>query len=91
MARVIGDAAITTRAARARLKVRKEPYWRGLDVDLHLGYRAAKYGGEWLIRFVGKAKYERRVIGKADDELAADALDYAAACRRAAVRYMHKS
>ncbi len=87
MARVIGDAAITTRAARARLKVRKEPYWRGLDVNLHLGYRAAKHGGEWIIRFAGKAKYERKVIGKADDELAADALDYAAACRRGRETY----
>jgi integrase len=50
MARTVRDAKLDTRAARLRLQVRPEPYWRSLERGLALGYRRRANGGTWLAR-----------------------------------------
>jgi len=79
MARVLKDAAITTRAARSRLAIGL--HWRGIDPDVHLGYRKGKAGGTWVARWRGADGYRQKSIGTADDVLVIGTLDYAAAIR----------
>jgi integrase len=59
MARVLRDAAIGSREARSRLKVRGKPYWRLIEPGLHLGYRRlAGRPGTWCVRrYVGEQVY----------------------------------
>ena len=73
MARTVRDAKLETRAARERLPVHHEPYWRAIVRGSHLGYRKGKRGGVWLARFrPDGGKYVKRSLGKADDILDAD-------------------
>lgn len=74
MARKIQDRALDTRAARMRLSVRGEPYWRALDAGLALGYRRNKRHGVWIARRWDSAseRSHESAIGKADDILDAD-------------------
>jgi integrase len=66
------DARIETRDARARLKPKKEPYWRQIHRGLAVGYYKGARGGSWTIRrTVGKKKFHQR-IGLADDYADAD-------------------
>jgi hypothetical protein len=57
MARKVRDAALDSREARRKLKVRGRPYWRAIGKGLHLGYRriANKDGTWWRRAFVGGA------------------------------------
>ena len=50
MARTVRDAKLDTRAARLRLGIRPEPYWRTLEKGLAIGYRRRTNGGTWLAR-----------------------------------------
>jgi hypothetical protein len=50
MARTVRDAKLDTRAARLRLAIRPEPYWRTIEKGLALGYRRRASGGTWLTR-----------------------------------------
>jgi hypothetical protein len=50
MARTLQDAQIGSRAARFRLKQRREPYWRSLSEGVGLGYRRGAKGGTWVGR-----------------------------------------
>ena len=50
MARTVRDAKLDTRAARLRLEIRPEPYWRAFEKGLALGYRRRANGGTWLAR-----------------------------------------
>ena len=45
MARTVRDANLETRTARLRLRIRSEPYWRGLEKGFALGYRRRGKGG----------------------------------------------
>lgn len=74
MGRVTEDVAITSRAAREKLPVRHEPYWRGIEGGLALGYRKGARGGSWLARLQEEGRYRKEAIGKADDALSADGL-----------------
>jgi integrase len=68
MARTVRDAALETRTARVRLKPNGQPYYRGLEPGLHLGYRKPRAGaGKWLARLNVDGKYSYRPIGTADD------------------------
>jgi integrase len=84
-------AAITTPEARAKLVVRRAPYFKELvRGELHLGYRRNVGGGTWVARrnavkrerIAGTdewttGRYETRVIGDADDKSSSsEALDY---------------
>ena len=71
MSKVLNEAPITTRNARAKLA--PGVHWRSIDPDTHLGYRRAAHGGRWLVRwYKGNGKYAQEPIGTADDTLDAD-------------------
>ena len=74
MARTVRDTNLETRAARLRLALRRNPYWRSLESGLHLGYRRTKIGGgTWVARrFLGDGKYAECGLGLADDLQDAD-------------------
>ena len=74
MARIIRDAALETRTARARLEPSGQPYYRAIEHGLHLGYRKPLMGaGKWLARHnVGNGRYRLHKVGVADDRSDAD-------------------
>lgn len=73
MPRTATDANITTRAARDRLAVRHEPYWRSIDAGAALGYRRGQTAGVWMARLAKPGGgYAKVALGRADDSLAAD-------------------
>ncbi len=68
MARTVRDAKLDTRAARLRLRIRPEPYWRTLEKGFALGYRRRAIGGTWLARrWAATGKYVEHKIAAADD------------------------
>ena len=75
MPRATIDAAITTRAARCGLDPRPEPYLRGIEAGVALGYRRAARGGTWLARVLTVKGYREGRLGRADDNLPADGAD----------------
>lgn len=57
-------------------------HWRGLDPDIHLGYRKGKRGGRWLVRwYTGDQQYQQGTIGTADDLIAEGNLSFEEASR----------
>src|SRR3954454_14903203 len=95
MARTVRDAALETRAARARLKPQGKPYYRTLDEGLHLGYRKGATGGKWVVRhYVGDETYTVETIATADDAADADGvaiLNYRQAQTKARERMVHRA
>lgn len=87
MARTIQEASIQSRAARARLPARVEPYYRSLQRGLALGYRRGIRGGSWLARMRDPVhdRYTETKIGPADDagEKTVQGLSYDEAAQRA--------
>ncbi len=68
MARTVRDARLDTRAARLRLGIRPEPYWRTLEKGLALGYRRRANGGTWLARrWAATGGYVEHKIATTDD------------------------
>lgn len=80
MARRIKDATLDSRAARAKLQPRGEPYYRAVERGVHLGYRRrANAAGTWLVRAFTGTAYRADRLGIADDRSDADGvtvLDY---------------
>jgi integrase len=80
MARTVRDTNLETRNARLRLRIRAEPYWRGLEKGFFLGYRRRASGGTWLARRrLADGGYAERRISNTDDLQDADGvavLDY---------------
>jgi integrase len=82
MPRSVADAPLTTRAARERLVVRHQPYWRGIEAGAAIGFRKGKMGGVWMVRVQDASAgggYRYSTLGSADDALKADGvkvLDY---------------
>jgi hypothetical protein len=73
MARTLQDAKLDTRAARLRLKKRREPYWRSLSEGLAVGYRKGTKGGTWIARHYSTEHGRRfHAIGTAEDITDAD-------------------
>jgi integrase len=80
--RRVRNAKIETRSSRLKLPPSRNPYWTSLAEGLHLGYDR----GKWIVRFyLGKVewqyrgkettrRYEKKVIGTADDYGDADGL-----------------
>ena len=83
MARTLVESPITTRASRSSLT--KGTYWRGIDKDIHLGYRKSRRGGVWLVRWYTHRNrcYKRIDLGVADDILNEGTLDFNAAVKAA--------
>ena len=86
MPRMVKDARIETRAARARIAVADsvrskghEPQWRAIGEGEHLGYRKEKHGGKWIVRYRKHGAYVKKLLGKGDGAREADGasvLDY---------------
>lgn len=81
MAKTLTEARITGRADRKRLGAGL--HWRGIDPEVHLGYRKGKRGGVWLVRWYVAGSYRQRKLGTADDEISEGTLDYQAAVKAA--------
>jgi hypothetical protein len=75
MARTLQDAKLDTRAARQRLKERREPYWRSISEGLGIGYRKGAKGGTWIARHYSD-EFGRRFqsLGTSDDVTDADGI-----------------
>jgi hypothetical protein len=74
MPRTISDAPLTTRAARERLPVRHQPYWRRIDAGAAIGYRKGSTGGVWIVRIADPTAgggYRQATLGRADNALKA--------------------
>lgn len=83
MAKTLKEAQITTRNARSKLPS-GVIHWKGIDPDVHIGYRKGKRGGGgWLVRWRNGVGYRQKPLGTADDEIAEGTLDYNAAVRAA--------
>ncbi len=69
MARAVRNAKPSTRSARTRLPIRREPYWTAISEGCALGYRSGTKGGTWIGKFrndeTGQRQYE--ALGAADD------------------------
>lgn len=76
MARTVRNSKIDTRSARAKLAIRREPYWTVISGGCAIGYRRGAKAGTWIARFrdgeAGKQHYE--ALGAADDACDADGL-----------------
>jgi integrase len=81
MAKTLIEAPLTTRNARAGLATGL--HWRGIDPEVHLGYRKGKRGGVWLVRWRNGTGYRQERVGTADDEIKEDTLDFNAAVKAA--------
>jgi integrase len=82
MAKTLTEAKVTGRSERKRLPL--GVHWRGIDPNVHLGYRKGKRGGVWLVRwYVGEGRYRQQPLGTADDELSEGTLDFNGAVRAA--------
>jgi len=70
MARVSSDLRLQDRAARARLRVRNNPYWRMVCEGQHLGYRKGARAGTWVARYRppgSEGNGRKHSLGVADD------------------------
>jgi integrase len=87
MARLVRDAQLETRTARARLPINPKPFFRRLEIGFHLGYRRLSNGGTWIARrFAHDRRYRESRLGVADDHQDADGvfvLNYAQAQKAA--------
>ncbi|MBF0678558.1 MAG: tyrosine-type recombinase/integrase [Devosia sp.] len=79
MAKTLKEAPITTRNARKELP--QGIHWRGIDPEVHLGYRKGARGGVWLVRWRNGVGYKQMKLGTADDEIAVGTLDFQAATK----------
>ena len=71
MSKVLTEAPLTTRNARAKLATGS--HWRAIDPDTHLGYRKGVRGGRWLVRWYQReGGYQQRTLATADDAFDAD-------------------
>jgi integrase len=73
MARTLRDSKLDTRSARAKLKTRREPYWRSISEGLAIGFRKGAKGGTWIARHYAPELGRRyQALGTADDVADAD-------------------
>lgn len=73
MAKTVRERNIESKTARAKLRASGKPYWRSIDIGLHIGYRKGVRGGRWVMRrYLGSEEYEVQTIGTADDNQDAD-------------------
>lgn len=79
MAKTLKEAPLTTRSARDKLP--EGLHWRGIDPEVHLGYRKGKRGGVWLVRWRNGVGYRQERLGTADDQIAEGTLTYADAVK----------
>lgn len=68
MARTSSNPRIVNRTGRAKLAVRRDPYWHLIAESQHLGYRRMEQGGTWIARYYTREHGRRfQSLGMADD------------------------
>jgi integrase len=73
MPRSARNSSLETRTARAKLRIRRKPYFAKIAKGLSLGYYRGAIAGSWIARFyLGSGAYETTAIGAADDTVDAD-------------------
>jgi integrase len=73
MPRLVRNAKLDTRSARAKLQPRREPYWAVMVKGAAVGYRRGKRGGAWIARWRNDQGLQRyQALGMADDSVDAD-------------------
>jgi integrase len=73
MARAARNSSLETRTARAKLSIRRAPYFAKIAKGLSLGYYRGSVAGSWIARFYrGTGSYDTTAIGLADDTVDAD-------------------
>lgn len=73
LARSARHSSLETRTARARLSVRRTPYFAKIAKGLRLGYYRGAVSGSWVASlYRGTSGYDTKAIGAADDTTAAD-------------------
>jgi integrase len=73
MPRSARNSSLETRTARARLAVRRKPYFTKIAKGLSLGYYRGAVAGAWIARYYrGAQTYNTTTIGGADDTVDAD-------------------
>lgn len=64
---------LETRTARARLGIRRTPYFAKIAKGLRLGYYRGSVAGSWIARYYrGDGVYATEALGIADDTVEAD-------------------
>jgi integrase len=80
LARTARNSSLETRTARARLRIRRTPYFAKIAKGLRLGYYRGAVAGSWIASYYrGTQGYDTSAIGAADDTVEADGirvLDY---------------
>src|SRR3979409_2655161 len=80
MARTARNTSLETPTQRARLRIRRTPYFAKIAKGLRLGYYRGSVSGSWVARcYRGAGVYATEALGIADDTLEADGvkvLDY---------------
>jgi integrase len=80
MARTARNSFLESRTARARLRIRRTPYFAKIAKGLRLGYYRGAVAGSWIARcYRGAGVYATEALGVADDTVDADGikvLDY---------------
>jgi len=75
MARTARNSSLESRTARARLRIRRTPYFAKIARGLRLGYYRGSISGSWVARcYRGAGVYASEALGVADDTLEADGL-----------------
>jgi integrase len=73
LARSARHSTLETRTARARLSVRRTPYFVKIAKGLRLGYYRGASSGSWVASYYrGASGYDTKAIGAADDTIDAD-------------------
>ena len=73
MPRTSRNPRIINRTVRAKLPIRRDPYWHLIAEGQHIGYRKGVQGGTWIARIYDPAKGRRfQSLGFADDTVEAD-------------------
>jgi hypothetical protein len=75
MARAARNSSLETRTARARLRIRRAPYFAKIAKGLRLGYYRGAVAGSWIASYYrGAHTYGTNAIGAADDTVEADGI-----------------
>jgi integrase len=73
MPRTSRNPRIINRTVRAKLPVRRDPFWHLIAEGQHIGYRKGVQGGTWIARIYDSANGRRfHSLGMADDTVDAD-------------------
>jgi integrase len=74
MPRIVREARLQERSARARLAPRHHPYWRSISQGRHLGYYKGRRSCSWIARCFdpNEREYLTKPLGAADDHFPSD-------------------